>query len=131
MFYMIQAVQSPMLDYSHFISLPLAIHPDLVEKLNNFQRSILGVSASNIDSDKDEILSEGSVDEIDEAASPSVPVKQPIQEEKPVIVKMDNKGSQPGLKLCSFCFSSVACSFFEFYNSQYYQLMFLISRNGQ
>ncbi|VAH74938.1 unnamed protein product [Triticum turgidum subsp. durum] len=95
-----EAVQSPMLDYSHFISLPLAIHPDLVEKLNNFQRSILGVSASNIDSDKDEILSEGSVDEIDEAASPSVPVKQPIQEEKPVIVKMDNKGSQPGLKLC-------------------------------
>ncbi|XP_037412324.1 activating signal cointegrator 1 complex subunit 1-like isoform X2 [Triticum dicoccoides] len=90
-----EAVQSPMLDYSHFISLPLAIHPDLVEKLNNFQRSILGVSASNIDSDKDEILSEGSVDEIDEAASPSVPVKQPIQEEKPVIVKMDNKGSQP------------------------------------
>uniref|UniRef100_M8BU20 Activating signal cointegrator 1 complex subunit 1 n=1 Tax=Aegilops tauschii TaxID=37682 RepID=M8BU20_AEGTA len=90
-----EAVQSPMLDYSHFISLPLAIHPDLVEKLNNFQRSILGVSASNVDSDKDEILSESSVDEIDEAASPSVPVKQPVQEEKPVIVKMDNKGSQP------------------------------------
>ncbi|KAM3348327.1 hypothetical protein ACQJBY_021927 [Aegilops geniculata] len=90
-----EAVQSPMLDYSHFISLPLAIHPDLVEKLNNFQRSILGVSATNVDSDKDEILSEGSVDEIDEAASPSVPVKQPVQEEKPDIVKMDNKGSQP------------------------------------
>ncbi|XP_044975520.1 activating signal cointegrator 1 complex subunit 1 [Hordeum vulgare subsp. vulgare] len=86
-----EAVQSPMLDYSHFISLPLAIHPGLVEKLNNFQRSILSVSASNVDSDKDEILSEGSVDETDEAASPSVSVKLPVQEEKPVIVKMDNK----------------------------------------
>ncbi|KAM3211398.1 hypothetical protein ACQJBY_064895 [Aegilops geniculata] len=89
-----------MLDYSHFISLSLTIHPDLVEKLSNFQRSILGVPASNVDSDKDDILSECSVDEIDEAASPSVPVKQPVQEEKPVIVKMDNKGSQPSLKLC-------------------------------
>ena len=66
----------------HFISLPLTIHPDHVEKLSNFQRLILGVSASNVDSDKDDILSECSVDEIDEATSPSVPVKQPVQEEK-------------------------------------------------
>ena len=91
-----------MLDCLHFISLPLTIHPDHVEKLSNFQRSILGVSASNVDSNKDDILSERSVDEIDEAASPSVPVKQPVQDEKPVIVKMDNKGSQLGLKLCWF-----------------------------
>ncbi|XBI63387.1 hypothetical protein VPH35_043820 [Triticum aestivum] len=90
-----EAVQSPMLDYSHFISLPLAIHPALVEKLNNFQRSILGASASNVDSDKDESLSEGSMEEIDEAANPSVSVKLPVKEEISVIVKMDNKGSQP------------------------------------
>ncbi|XP_010545686.1 PREDICTED: uncharacterized protein LOC104817973 isoform X2 [Tarenaya hassleriana] len=37
-----EAVMSPSLDYSHFISLPLAIHPELVEKLVNFQNSILG-----------------------------------------------------------------------------------------
>ncbi|KAF7025481.1 hypothetical protein CFC21_037651 [Triticum aestivum] len=90
-----EAVQSPMLDYSHFISLPLAIHPALVEKLNNFQRSILRASASNVDSDKDESLSEGSMEEIDEAANPSVSVKLPVKEENSVIVKMDNKGSQP------------------------------------
>ncbi|RZC90525.1 hypothetical protein C5167_029656 [Papaver somniferum] len=36
-----KAVNSPFLDYSHFISLPLAIHPELVDKLVNFQSSIL------------------------------------------------------------------------------------------
>lgn len=86
-----EAVKSPMLDYSHFISLPLGIHPDLVNKLNNFQSSILGVSASNVDSDKDESLSEDSADENDEAESPSVLTKRRVEEEKSV----DNKGSLP------------------------------------
>ncbi|KAK8956931.1 hypothetical protein KSP39_PZI001494 [Platanthera zijinensis] len=36
-----QAVKSPNLDYSHFVSLPLAIHPELVEKLQSFQKSVL------------------------------------------------------------------------------------------
>ncbi|XP_062087529.1 uncharacterized protein LOC133794334 isoform X2 [Humulus lupulus] len=36
-----QAVKSPSLNYSHFISLPLAIHPELVDKLIMFQNSIL------------------------------------------------------------------------------------------
>lgn len=36
-----QAVKSPNLDYSHFVSLPLAIHPELVEKLHSFQKSVL------------------------------------------------------------------------------------------
>ncbi|KAK9142111.1 hypothetical protein Syun_011511 [Stephania yunnanensis] len=36
-----EAVKSPNLDYSHFISLPLAIHPDLVDKLTDFQNSVL------------------------------------------------------------------------------------------
>uniref|UniRef100_A0A0E0BZI6 K Homology domain-containing protein n=1 Tax=Oryza meridionalis TaxID=40149 RepID=A0A0E0BZI6_9ORYZ len=92
-----EAVKSPMLDYSHFISLPLAIHPSLVEKLNHFQCSILGTS-SNVDSDKGEDLSEGSMDEIDheqkQERSPSVSIKMQAHEES-VRVKMDIKGSQP------------------------------------
>ncbi|KAF2949249.1 uncharacterized protein [Oryza sativa Japonica Group] len=92
-----EAVKSPILDYSHFISLPLAIHPSLVEKLNHFQCSILGTS-SNVDSDKGEDLSEGSMDEIDheqkQERSPSVSIKMQAHEES-VRVKMDIKGSQP------------------------------------
>ncbi|KAI3845651.1 hypothetical protein MKX03_006631 [Papaver bracteatum] len=44
-----KAVNSPFLDYSHFISLPLAIHPELVDKLVNFQSSILGSGDSTKD----------------------------------------------------------------------------------
>uniref|UniRef100_A0ACD5VVE3 Uncharacterized protein n=1 Tax=Avena sativa TaxID=4498 RepID=A0ACD5VVE3_AVESA len=110
-----EAVKSPMLDYSHFISLPLAIHPDLVEKLNNFQGSILGASASNVDSDKDESLSGDSSDENDEAESPSVLTKRRVEEEKSV----DNKGSQPGLKLC-FVFVQVRHVPWNYFYSQYY-----------
>ncbi|KAJ6427519.1 hypothetical protein OIU84_023003 [Salix udensis] len=36
-----EAIESS-LDYSHFVSLPLAIHPELIDKLINFQNSILG-----------------------------------------------------------------------------------------
>nr|CAB3475645.1 unnamed protein product [Digitaria exilis] len=92
-----EAVQSRMLDYSHFISLPLAIHPVLVDKLNYFQSSILGDSASNEESDKDESRSEGSIDEIDhdhkQADGSSVSINLQVQE-KSVEVKMDRKGSQ-------------------------------------
>ncbi|XP_009346096.2 uncharacterized protein LOC103937851 isoform X1 [Pyrus x bretschneideri] len=48
-----QAVKSSNLDYSHFISLPLAIHPELVDKLVNFQNSILGISDSGVDDNLD------------------------------------------------------------------------------
>ncbi|KAF8733505.1 hypothetical protein HU200_014804 [Digitaria exilis] len=92
-----EAVQSRMLDYSHFISLPLAIHPVLVDKLNYFQSSILGDSASNEESDKDESRSEGSIDEIDhdhkQADGSSVSINLQVQE-KSVEVKMDRKGFQ-------------------------------------
>ncbi|XP_071733486.1 uncharacterized protein [Rutidosis leptorrhynchoides] len=44
-----EAVKSSALDYSHFISLPLAIHPQLVDKLFTFQHSILGFSDANPD----------------------------------------------------------------------------------
>ncbi|KAI8529579.1 hypothetical protein RHMOL_Rhmol12G0235600 [Rhododendron molle] len=57
-----EAVKSPSLEYSHFISLPLAIHPELVDKLLNFQKSILGSSNAyqneNLDSDANEDTSE-------------------------------------------------------------------------
>ncbi|KAL5756024.1 hypothetical protein ACOSP7_020452 [Xanthoceras sorbifolium] len=46
-----EAVKSPTLDYSHFVSLPLAIHPELVDKLFNFQNSILGVTDACLDED--------------------------------------------------------------------------------
>ncbi|GLJ30712.1 hypothetical protein SUGI_0608700 [Cryptomeria japonica] len=39
-----EAVKGRNLQYSHFISLPLAVHPALVEKLTNFQTSILALS---------------------------------------------------------------------------------------
>ncbi|XP_019223761.1 PREDICTED: uncharacterized protein LOC109205499 isoform X2 [Nicotiana attenuata] len=44
-----EAVKSRNLDYSHFVSLPLAIHPELVNKLINFQNSILGITEANQD----------------------------------------------------------------------------------
>lgn len=57
-----QAVKSRNIDYSHFISLPLAIHPELVDKLVNFQNSILGITDSslgeNLDSGSNEDNSE-------------------------------------------------------------------------
>ncbi|KAG4945067.1 Activating signal cointegrator 1 complex subunit 1 [Glycine soja] len=40
-----ETVNSRNLDYSHFISLPLAIHPELVNKLISFQHSILGIGS--------------------------------------------------------------------------------------
>ncbi|XP_062188947.1 uncharacterized protein LOC133892269 isoform X2 [Phragmites australis] len=100
-----ESVQSRMLDYSHFISLPLAIHPDLVDKLNYFQSSILGLSASNEDSDKDESLSEGSIDEMNhdhkqldkQPDGSSVSVKPQVQEQESVNAKMDTKGSRTGI----------------------------------
>ncbi|KAM3246049.1 putative protein isoform X1 [Capsicum annuum] len=44
-----QTVKSRNLDYSHFVSLPLAIHPELVNKLINFQNSVLGITVVNED----------------------------------------------------------------------------------
>ncbi|KAI5311265.1 hypothetical protein L3X38_000312, partial [Prunus dulcis] len=44
-----EAIKSQNLDYSHFISLPLAMHPELVDKLVNFYNSILGISYSCVD----------------------------------------------------------------------------------
>lgn len=53
----LQVVKSPSLDYSHFVSLPLAIHPELVGKLFNFQNSILGNYGVSGDQQVDETTS--------------------------------------------------------------------------
>ncbi|KAL8252375.1 hypothetical protein R6Q59_036068 [Mikania micrantha] len=42
-----EVVNSPALDYSHFISLPLSVHPQFVDKLISFQNSILGINDAN------------------------------------------------------------------------------------
>ncbi|MBA0587526.1 hypothetical protein Gorai_000652, partial [Gossypium raimondii] len=47
------AVKTTSFDYSHFVSLPLAIHPELVSKLVGFQNSILGSSDACIDENPD------------------------------------------------------------------------------
>ncbi|PPS09042.1 hypothetical protein GOBAR_AA11604 [Gossypium barbadense] len=47
------AVKTASFDYSHFVSLPLAIHPELVSKLVGFQNSILGSSDACIDENPD------------------------------------------------------------------------------
>ncbi|KAI4381914.1 hypothetical protein MLD38_007932 [Melastoma candidum] len=49
-----EAVESPRLDYSHFVSLPLAVHPELVDKLFKFQNSILESGSSLEDDDSSE-----------------------------------------------------------------------------
>ncbi|KAG9157119.1 hypothetical protein Leryth_022834 [Lithospermum erythrorhizon] len=56
-----QAVESPNLDYSHFVSLPLALHPELVDKLINFQNSILGKAELDQDDNLEELGIEKSI----------------------------------------------------------------------
>ncbi|XP_011004928.1 PREDICTED: uncharacterized protein LOC105111312 isoform X2 [Populus euphratica] len=54
-----EAIESN-LDYSHFVSLPLAIYPELIDKLVNFQNSILGTN----DVSADENLESDSIEDI-------------------------------------------------------------------
>ncbi|KAF8025609.1 hypothetical protein BT93_F2448 [Corymbia citriodora subsp. variegata] len=87
-----EAVESPGLDYSHFVSLPLAIHPGLVDKLFNFQDYILGTSSSSadeiVDRDSSEDSSEG---EDSEQESRNVAVKLEVADGKEQ-VKVDITG---------------------------------------
>nr|CAD1843415.1 unnamed protein product [Ananas comosus var. bracteatus] len=102
-----EAVKSPMLDYSHFISLPLAIHPDLVAKLHQFQRSILGDATTSLDyDDPDGDFNEDTSDEIDyedkQAETPGVAINLEVQDEKEhVRVKIDTKDSKSASKASS------------------------------
>ncbi|KAM5579112.1 hypothetical protein ABKV19_009075 [Rosa sericea] len=91
-----EAVKSPSLDYSHFISLPLAIHPELVDKLVNFQNSILGITDSsqgeNLDSgsneDEDQKLKKGSDVAVELKAEPSKsPTLSDLGIEKSIFIK--------------------------------------------
>ncbi|PRQ51000.1 putative protein kinase A anchor protein, nuclear localization signal [Rosa chinensis] len=97
-----EAVKSPSLDYSHFISLPLAIHPELVDKLVNFQNSILGITDSsqgeNLDGgsneddsnneDEDQKLKKGSDVAVELKAEPSKsPTLSDLGIEKSIFIK--------------------------------------------
>lgn len=89
-----EAVESSALAYSHFISLPLAIHPELVEKLTRFQSTILACSDSK-DADgtmdvnlSDEASANVEIDDKTEKA-PDVAVKLKVDDTN--IVKGDIK----------------------------------------
>ncbi|CAA0826920.1 Predicted eukaryotic LigT [Striga hermonthica] len=88
-----QAVNSRDLDYSHFISLPLAIHPGLVNKLVEFQNTILGTAAS----DKDEINC-GTADEADQQSSKDSKVVELETEKVDAHVEVKITGDQHSAK---------------------------------
>ncbi|KAJ3701004.1 hypothetical protein LUZ61_004709 [Rhynchospora tenuis] len=79
-----EAVNSRMLDYSHFISLPLALHPDLLKKLIKFQSTILG-----------EIAVDNSGDELE---SQSVSQMEVEEEKDQVTGKIAERGAASGSK---------------------------------
>ncbi|KAA8541770.1 hypothetical protein F0562_022922 [Nyssa sinensis] len=78
-------IKSPSLDYSHFISLPLAIHSELVDKLVNFQNCILGISYpnqdENLDSDSNAGTSEDEVKNQQIERAPDVAVKLKVEDD--------------------------------------------------
>ncbi|KAJ8756114.1 hypothetical protein K2173_024661 [Erythroxylum novogranatense] len=85
--------EDPNLDYSHFVSLPLAIHPELVEKLTNFQNSILGnkvASDENLDGDSNEDISdsEGKGQELNKPHDVTVEIK--VEDEKHMKVDLSS-----------------------------------------
>lgn len=88
-----QAVKSPSLEYSHFVSLPLAIHPELVDKLLNFQKSILGSSNAyqneNLDSDANGDTSEEKDKGQESDRGSDVAVKLKVEDDNDH-VKVDN-----------------------------------------
>jgi hypothetical protein len=45
----LQAIKSPQLQYSHFVSIPLALHSKLLESVVEFQKSVLESVASSSD----------------------------------------------------------------------------------
>ncbi|GER48329.1 activating signal cointegrator 1 complex subunit [Striga asiatica] len=88
-----QAVNSRDLDYSHFISLPLAIHPGLVNKLVEFQNTILGITAS----DKDE-NDGGTADEAEQQSSKDSKVVESETEKVDAHVEVNITGDQHSAK---------------------------------
>ncbi|XP_074572067.1 uncharacterized protein LOC141828524 isoform X2 [Curcuma longa] len=93
-----EAVKSPKLDYSHFISLPLALHPELVEKLTRFQKSILGDAAVGPEDDLEHESNEDATDEEDNL-NQKVTVQLEVKDENNhVKVKMDSIGYKSASK---------------------------------
>jgi hypothetical protein len=45
----LQGIKSPQLQYSHFVSIPLALHSKLLESVVEFQKSVLESVASSSD----------------------------------------------------------------------------------
>ncbi|KAI4329224.1 hypothetical protein L6164_021511 [Bauhinia variegata] len=86
-----EAVKSRNLDYSHFISLPLAIHPELVDKLISFQNSILGKDDSCLDENLDADSSGDATDNEE--------VDQLSKEEPNVVVKLEVYDSSESVKV--------------------------------
>ncbi|GAY51117.1 hypothetical protein CUMW_131840 [Citrus unshiu] len=76
-----EAVESPSLEYSHFVSLPLAVHPELVDKLVNFQNTILGIT--------DVCLDENVGSKSNEDASDSEEKEQQVDQEHKVAVELN------------------------------------------
>ncbi|KAL6568171.1 hypothetical protein OROHE_003855 [Orobanche hederae] len=94
-----KAVNSRDLDYSHFVSLPLAIHPGLVDKLVNFQNTIIGIAASgkdkNVDSNTDGVISdEEEEDEDQQSHTVSSAVVKLEAEKDDAHVKADKTSNQ-------------------------------------
>ncbi|XP_057505210.1 uncharacterized protein LOC130788528 isoform X3 [Actinidia eriantha] len=89
-----EVVKSPNLDYSHFISLPLALHPELVDKLVNFQKSTLGIGdpneGENLDSDSNGDTSEDEDKDRELDRIPDVAVKLNVEDDKHVKVDIAN-----------------------------------------
>ncbi|KAL4308204.1 hypothetical protein GQ457_01G039460 [Hibiscus cannabinus] len=90
-----QAVKTPSLDYSHFVSLPLAIHPELVDKLVNFQNSVLGINDTCVgenlegNSDGDDSGSDAQDQQFGEGSAVAVELKVADDKES---VKVDISG---------------------------------------
>lgn len=71
-----EVVKSPIFDYSHFISLPLAVYPELVDKLVRFQTIVLGDNDPNdVAGITDGVSSEEDEDEVKPEKAPDVAVQ--------------------------------------------------------
>ncbi|KAL0910369.1 hypothetical protein M5K25_021345 [Dendrobium thyrsiflorum] len=93
-----QAVKSPNLDYSHFVSLPLAIHQELVEKLEGFQKSVLE-EVNMMPGDMDGSSCDDSSDEKDDnfkhLKGPNITVKLKVQNNNENVgLNMDAEGTK-------------------------------------
>ncbi|XP_015572863.1 uncharacterized protein LOC8273815 isoform X2 [Ricinus communis] len=87
-----EAVKSPSLDYSHFISLPLAIHPELVDKLFNFQNTILGEADASLvqtmESDSNEDTSDDENKDQQSSKENGVAVELKVEDDRHVKVDL-------------------------------------------